>query len=398
MSCLLLFLVCLFGCKGAGTQEDKRGGCDPDGDPICEAGAFVCAGDALRLCDACGTGYEGEALDCGAVGCGCAQGRSLPEPEDAGYFRFAATLGEGRPADATPMDALLSAARCRMNRRPFRCANGLDDDGDGLVDNDDRDCRGPLDKDEAALRDRIIDGAGLAPLLVAGGPTPPDRVLVSATRDADGYRERLAYLEHPALGFVEVRLLLPRASEGPVPVVLGLHGHGGDAGMFRDAQGADLARRGVAVAALSFKAMAFDPRETTLATALIRAGGALLGLRVAEALMVLRWLGTLPEVDAARVGLLGHSGGSMAGGRGARLHGLKALHLDHQDTYGWDGRRIHGDVAPLLQCSPDGVWVFEEINDTGTLGIPVRHGDHARWGRLEDAETDAVARFFLEAL
>lgn len=396
---LFLLWVGLFGCRGTDSSAESEA-CDPKADQVCESGAFLCDGDALRLCDPCGTGYVEGAVDCGVVGFGCGQGRCLADPDDKAYFLHAARLDAAITGARSPfaLEEALAAGPCHANRHPFRCANGRDDDGDGRVDDDDRDCRGPQDKDEAALRDRIIEGAGLGPLLKGGDPTPPVRSLSSPTRDADGYRERLVYLEHAALGFVEVRLLLPPPAGAPVPVVLGLHGHGGDAAMFRDALGAGLARQGIAVAAPSFRAMAFDQRETTLAMAMIRARGALLGLRVAEALMVLQWLQDVPEVDAARVGLLGHSGGAMAALLVPRLHPVEALHFDHQDTYGWNGRRVDGDTAPLLQCSPDGVWVFEEINDTDTLGIPVRRGDHARWGRYDAGELEGVGRFFLDSL
>ncbi len=395
----LVFLILFSGCRSKPAEIIERG-CNPDGDPVCEAGAFVCDGDALRLCDPCGTGYLDGALDCGAVGDGCVQGRCTADADDKAYFLHIYRLERSHTGGRSPfaLEEALAAAPCHNNRRPYRCSNGLDDDGDGRVDDDDPDCRGPQDKDEANLRDRIVDGAGIAHLLDDGAPPRAKTVLQAPTRDADGYRERLVYLQHPSLGFVEVRLLLPAETKGPVPVVLGLHGHGGDAGMFRDELGASLARAGVAVAAVSFRAMAFDQREVTLALELIRAGGSLMGIRVAEALMVLQWLASVPEVDIDRVGLLGHSGGAMAGLLIARLHPLKALHYDHRDTFGWNGRRVDGDTAPALQCSPDGVWVFEELNDTTTLGIPVHLGDHARWGSYDEAELTAVVSFFEGAL
>jgi|GEM_PF-6847332 len=147
------------------------------------------------------------------------------------------------------------------------------------------------------------------------------------------------------VGTFALRVIAPDTN-GPAPAVLALHGHSEAGPDILARPGVrELVARGYVVAAPTFRVASFAraalpptpgkganeaPRDTAWESMLTRLfllrGQSLLGVRVYEALVALRCLRALPEVDAARVAVLGHSGGppwdcwppgSTAGSRGS---------------------------------------------------------------------------------
>lgn len=120
-------------------------------------------------------------------------------------------------------------------------------------------------------------------------------------------------------------LLLPKDRKGPVPTVVGLHGHGGSSETIctdeKDPQcvGPMLARKGFAVAAIdTYFCGARAPKSTTKYRGLDEGtlfklhhlqGRSLWGLMLRDQQLLLDYLETRPEVDAKRIGVTGMSMG-----------------------------------------------------------------------------------------
>ncbi|MDQ6418835.1 alpha/beta hydrolase family protein [Paenibacillus sp. LHD-117] len=156
----------------------------------------------------------------------------------------------------------------------------------------------------------------------------------------DGYvRERIELSATPGLTF-GAYVLLPEHTNGPLPGVLALHGHGYGSreivGLLADGSpdvgapgihghfAVQLAKRGMAVIApdvIGFGErrlladLADNPDTPNscfrLSTELLMLGKTLTGLRVAESLCAFAYLASRPEVDEARIGTMGFSGGGL---------------------------------------------------------------------------------------
>lgn len=202
----------------------------------------------------------------------------------------------------------------------------------------------PAERRRAALRDLVEPYRTLE--------VPPartvERVEVSTLRqaqdgasptDVDVIRERIVLEVLPGVEFAAY-VFKPEAPTEPGPAVLAVHGHGYGSrqvsGMLPDGSpdtdgtdghhhfAVELARRGLVVVAPDVVGFGervtdadrqFDPDAPyscyRLAETLLLTGHTLTGLRVAELLGVLRHLRTRSEVDPQRVGVMGHSGGSL---------------------------------------------------------------------------------------
>ncbi|WP_152365307.1 alpha/beta hydrolase family protein [Microlunatus speluncae] len=169
---------------------------------------------------------------------------------------------------------------------------------------------------------------------LAAAPTVIEQV------ECDGYRRDRIELSTVAGLRFRAYVLVPGGPPGPWPTVLAVHGHGYGSrqlcGLLPDGSpdpddhdghhhfAVSLVRRGLLVVApdvvgfgerRSAADQAFDPEAGSacyrLATALAMGGATLTGLRVAELLGVVDHLADRDEVDPERIGIVGHSGGSM---------------------------------------------------------------------------------------
>jgi Dienelactone hydrolase family len=142
-----------------------------------------------------------------------------------------------------------------------------------------------------------------AALEVWAGPIEP----------GDGYRVQQLTFQAPTHGTVEARLLLPEQADKPAAAVLALHGHSGlPEDFLRRFSGEDLARQGMIVLAPAMPGSGKDlVPEEALAAEAIAAGTSLMALRVDLAQWLLAYLATRPEVDARRMGIMGHSMGGV---------------------------------------------------------------------------------------
>lgn len=300
-----------------------------------------------------------------------------PEPASCveDYLRLPSLLPPGvrsePPLSLAAVDALVKSAR-----------------GAALVE-------GPLSEGElAAAMERALNlgflrrGMGERPLEVEVRATP-----------REGYEERALVLRDPFVGSFQAILLVP-GGRGPFPAVIALHGHGDRAETFRDDyHGKDYPSRGLAILMLTLRAMNIDEYEHSATQQLLANGLHLMGLRVYETLLTLEYLQRLPEIDAAHIGLIGHSGGSSTANLVVRLEpAFHSLVSDHQvDYYESDPREpYHCETVPGLYP------LHRLINDFSTARAAVKQVRYGSGGRklfgLERWESAAILDFFAEQL
>ena len=215
------------------------------------------------------------------------------------------------------------------------------------------------------LRARILDALNIGFFVDAIGSSP----VVATARDRhDGalFAEEHLLLDEGDVT-VDVTVLVPKDGVDVHPAIVGLHGHSDDAaGFVRRYMGQELARAGYLVIVPWSRAMDCGPEEEAVSLRLLRNGFALMGLRVEEALVAIRYLRERADVDRTRIGILGHSGGSSTANLVVRVTDWLAADVsDHVVDYRdlCEGR-VHCETVPALFA------ISADINDSGTLKIP----------------------------
>jgi hypothetical protein len=216
------------------------------------------------------------------------------------------------------------------------------------------------------LRRRIEDGLGLGFLLDGLRARELDAVEVR-TVPGDGFREHELLLTDPWVGTFPALLLLP-TSPGPHPAILGVPGHSDTPWTFADAQfGRLLASRGHAVLVILLRGNGSDLWEDFTARRFLLDGFSFMTVRVYETLLGLKVLQSRTDIDAQRIALMGHSGGSVSNHLALRLSpGFAGGIFDLSST--WNGR-MEGDVL-LDEVSPELYVLKDLLNDLRTAAVP----------------------------
>ncbi len=250
----------------------------------------------------------------------------------------------------------------------------------------------PLPMDAAALRSAIVDGLNIG-FMLKGLDSRELQVKEAGDSRRAGYLRRRLLFKDPFIGELEAWLLLPSTgAAGGLPAVLGLPGHGDTASDFENTRlGADLARAGYIVLIPVFRVYSLDKEERDLSLRFLRGGFTLMGLRVYETMLALKYLRALKEADPSKIGVFGHSGGSVVANLLVRLTGgIAAQAGDYRIDYlaAADGTENSEHLPAIFPLSGT-------INNLATLPFPhltVQYGF-----------TDAVSRrqvldFFSAAL
>jgi pimeloyl-ACP methyl ester carboxylesterase len=190
-----------------------------------------------------------------------------------------------------------------------------------------------------------------------------------------GYRELHLILDDPWVGAFFALLLIPDGAEDdPVPGVLSVHGHGQQAGdVLDDLFGREYPDHGYALMTFTFRGMGADASEDEATRALLLEGFTLEAVRIYESLLALKVLRWLEEVDAERLAVVGHSGGSLAWNLAVRGHPpVKALVSDLQGTYYdvWKGSVLDDTIPGLHPYHP-------AINELSGTGVAIRTVDYS---------------------
>lgn len=227
---------------------------------------------------------------------------------------------------------------------------------------------GPEPLNEGALR-RLNDRfAGPDPVVEAPDPDVPATIRralaideplaalaappveVEGAEDWPGGRVERLVIDDPWVGRFSAVFLRPDGS-GPHPAVVVHPGHRERAEWHVDNRfGASFPHNGVAILVIEPRMHDATEPVAALTADLLAAGRSLLGLRAYEVMAALEWLRAREDIDPARLGVAGHSGGSAVVNLVWRLDpSLAALATDMESQYwsrepgGWAD-----DTAPLL--------------------------------------------------
>jgi len=225
-----------------------------------------------------------------------------------------------------------------------------------------------------------------------------DRELKARTvysRRRKGYTEKKVLLADPQVGELPVLVLVPERRQGNSPAVIGLHGHGDSPERFRDGfHGKELARAGFVVALPSFRAMDYPAVERAVSENLYYSGFTLMGLRVYEALLVIKYLKGEGAVAAGNIGIMGHSGGASAAILVSRLSrdlraGVYDMKFPPLDTFDKDLKSMHCETVPRL------AYYGPQINDLATMPFAAREFEY---GYPSPEDRQELIGFFKENL
>ncbi|MCZ7583374.1 MAG: hypothetical protein M5R36_08615 [Deltaproteobacteria bacterium] len=208
--------------------------------------------------------------------------------------------------------------------------------------------------------------------------------------ETETYRERELLFTDPYVGTFKGLLLTP-LGDGPHPAVIALHGHWDTPESYRDFNGgADFPQRGLAILILAVRVFGADENEDLVTRIMLRSGFSMMAIRHYETLLGLRYLQYRENVDNDRIGLIGHSGGSVASNLTIRLEpAFRAYVSDCEGIYfniGLDGLLIDETTPALYPFYP-------LINDFATSPRPVLDVPYGYAG-----EVDAIFAFFTDRL
>jgi len=195
------------------------------------------------------------------------------------------------------------------------------------------------------------------------------KVKITQEKVTDNYVERSLLFVDPYLGEFDGLLLFPKDG-APFPGVVAMHGHCSSAAGFRDDYyGGEFPKHGYAILLLNMGVMCGGEQEHSMTETMLLNGFTLLGLRVYETLLGIKYLKCLPFVDGKRLGVIGHSGGAGANNLTIRITpDIRACVTDFTAKY----CEIEPGTGYLIdETVPDLYPYHQLINDFSTSPIPV---------------------------
>jgi hypothetical protein len=207
----------------------------------------------------------------------------------------------------------------------------------------------------------------------------PLQVTVIARRERTSptgaaYRELELLLTDEFVGELQALLLLPEQGEGPFPTVLALPGHIEDAAQHRDLRfGRFFPEHGFALLIVTQRAYE-QPWDHAVAVDFLCEGFHLMTFRAYEALVAMKFLLASPLACNGRLGVIGHSGGSVTGALLSWLPGnpARAFVTDGRGEY-WN---VDGTGLPELpwaidcETHPELAPIAEYVNDHAAAPMP----------------------------
>ena len=219
------------------------------------------------------------------------------------------------------------------------------------------------------LRDGLIQAMNISHLLEGLNPRALKYQTTPITR-SDNIQEHELVFEDPYIGRFRALFLLPTGT-GPFPGIVAHPGHSETAEYHRDNRyGRDLAEQGFAVLIIDPRANDGDKNETRVARQALLRGHTLVGLRAYEILLAQKFLRWESRVDGKRLGLQGHSGGSVVSNLVVRIdEGFAAYVSDLFSTYGIVLPREEGLLGD--ETSPEVYYWHASIEDLTTSRVPM---------------------------
>ena len=206
---------------------------------------------------------------------------------------------------------------------------------------------------------------------------PLDVVWLGAVDHGDVIEEKWL-LHDPWVGAFPASLFLPAGTspfaEATHPAVLFLTGHLDAASdLLSTYDGRTLLNAGYAVLGLQTRSDDAGPVESWVAQNLLIHGFTLMGLRAYEAMQALRALRSLPGIDPARLGVLGHSGGGSLTNLLVRLEPtVAAAVFDHHSDF----RNVAEGRWVLCETVFDLIPHAQQLSDPSDAPVPTKRVDY----------------------
>jgi len=190
-----------------------------------------------------------------------------------------------------------------------------------------------ISKKEENLTKVIIDTLNIY-FLIENLDNSKLEVTLIKRQEEESYIEEEYLFYDKNVGKFDVLLLKPKEIK-KFPAIIGLHGHSHSNLIFRDKyMGKELAENGFVVIMPSFRAMNGNYEESNITNFLYSKGFSLMGIRVYEVLLVIKFLKYSDFVDATNIGIIGHSGGSSISNLVLLISNeIKASVIDYEVTY-----------------------------------------------------------------
>ena len=223
-----------------------------------------------------------------------------------------------------------------------------------------------LERDEPTLRADVVAAMNLGYLL-DGIEDRPLRVTDAYDRELFGQTWRHVVLEDEFTVGLGLDYLVPAGVTSPRPALVAVHGHFNEETAILGLPIApDLAARGYIIARPEFRFTDCGDAERDQSVALMLDGFNLLGQRVYETLLVMKFLRSLDAVEPLRVGLWAHSGGSSTTNVLVRVSSWPAVSVtDYEvDFRSMCGGQVHCETLPAL------LPLAKEINNQVTVPLP----------------------------
>ncbi len=225
-----------------------------------------------------------------------------------------------------------------------------------------------------SLRDELLDALNIGFLLHKsshGVEAPQATAQVLRERDMKSHRLLDVVLHDARVGAIPLLLALP-TGKGPFPVVLALPGHGEvPEDILSSLPPEDVAKQGMALIAIGMRAYDSQAAEHEATMALLCHGFSLIGLRVYETMVALKYIAAHKALKPKAIGLLGHSGGSTVLNLLVWISDRpRALISDMSSDY-FNVQEYSGKQYVLDETLPRLHRMAPRINDLGALQLPV---------------------------
>ena len=205
------------------------------------------------------------------------------------------------------------------------------------------------ESDPINLRVTILNKLKLDELIAHYKGSPP-KVEIVDEEEMDGLISQRLKISDTLIGTFEAKIIFPDVSLHKHPMILGIHGHGGNCSDFinRD-MSSKLFNEGYGILSISFRAMR-RLHESIVSRELVKRGYHLMGIRLYETYIGWQILKNHPLVNPDKIAILAHSGGSVIANLFVRVFPkFRALIYDYESSFNRDWSNLCCESLPNLR-------------------------------------------------
>lgn len=206
-----------------------------------------------------------------------------------------------------------------------------------------------IESDPVILRSKILKTLKLDEMIKHYQASPPKVEIVDEHISHDEISQRLK-ISDSLVGTFEAKITFPDTSLHKRPMILGIHGHGGNCNDFINQDMiSKLFNKGFGILSISFRAMR-RLHESIISRELVERGYHLMGVRLYEMFIAWQILKNHPLVNQERIGILAHSGGSVVANLFVRAFpNFRALVYDYESNFHRDWSKLCCESLPNLR-------------------------------------------------